>query len=76
MESDSNPELSSEYSHAHKIAAKELIKYCQEFDRWRTAAGCIAGLAQDPRKRGMLAPRPAERPAPGTALSTVVTPNS
>jgi len=64
MASDSHPELSPEYSHAHKIAARELAKYCQEFDRWRTAERCLVGLAPDPRKRGMLAPHLAGKPAP------------
>ena len=64
MEFNSFPDLSSEYSDAHKIAAKELIKYCQEFDRWRTAERPYEGLAQNPRRRGMLVPNPAEKPAP------------
>ena len=57
MESDSYPDLSPEHAYAHKIAAKELVKYCLEFDRWRTAERCIVGLAPDPRRRGMLVPR-------------------
>jgi len=50
MELNSYPDLSPEYFNAHKIAAKELAKYCQEFDRWRTAERRSAGLAQDPRR--------------------------
>ena len=65
MEFNSYPDLSPEYSKAHKIAAKELVKYCQEFDRWRTTAERrSAGPAQDPRRRGMLVPHLAVRPAP------------
>ena len=64
MEFNSYPDLSPEYFNAHKIAAKALAKYCQEFDRWRTAERRNAGPAQDPRRRGMLAPHLAVRPAP------------
>jgi len=65
MESYSYPDLSPEYSNAHKIAARELAKYCQEFDRWRTTVDRrIAGLAQDPRSRGMLAQHLPGRPVP------------
>ncbi len=64
MELNSYPDLSPEYSNAHKIAARELAKYCQEFDRWRRAERFSAGLAQDPRRRGMLVPHLAVRPAP------------
>jgi len=65
MEFNSYPDLSPEYSKAHKIAAKELVKYCQDFDRWRiTAERRSAGPAQDPRRRGMLVPHLAVRPAP------------
>jgi len=63
MEFNSYPDLSSEYSDAHKIAARELIKYCQEFERWRTAERCSTGPAQDPRRRGMLVPHRPESPA-------------
>jgi len=64
MESNSYPDLSPEYSNAHKIAAMELVKYCQEFDRWRRAKWGSEGLAPDPRRRGMLTP-----PLPGRAAS-------
>jgi hypothetical protein len=64
MEFDSYPDLSPEYSYAHKIAAKELAKYCQEFDRWRTAERRSDVPTQDPRRRGMLVPHPAGTPAP------------
>ena len=64
MEFNSYPDLSPEYSNAHKIAAKALAKYCQEFDRWRTTERHGAGPGQDPRRRGMLAPHLAVRPAP------------
>jgi hypothetical protein len=35
MTSDSLPHLSPEQEFAHKLAAQELAKYCQEFSRWR-----------------------------------------
>jgi len=64
MDFDSYPDLSPEYFNAHKIAARELVKYCKEFDRWLTTERRIVGRAQDPRRRGMLVPHPALRPAP------------
>ena len=64
MEFNSYPDLSPEYTNAHKIAARELAKYCQEFDRWRTAERFSDGQAQDPRRRGMLVPHRPVRPAP------------
>jgi triphosphoribosyl-dephospho-CoA synthetase len=64
MELDSYPDLSPEYFLAHKIAAKALVKYCLEFDRWRTAELPYKGLTQDLRRRGMLVPHLAGRPAP------------
>ena len=64
MESDSYPDLSPEHSYAQQNAAKELVKYCLEFDRWRTAERRNSGLAKDPRRGGMLAPR-----LPGRAAS-------
>jgi hypothetical protein len=39
MTSDSLPHLSPEQEFAHKLAAQELAKYCQEFSRWRKSKG-------------------------------------
>jgi hypothetical protein len=65
MEFNAFPDLSPQYFIAHKIAARELVKYCQEFDRWRIRAEPFsAGLTQDPRRRGMLVPHLAMRQAP------------
>jgi hypothetical protein len=64
MEFDSYPDLSPEHSYAHKIAAKELAKYCQEFARWRTAKRVSAGSAHSPRRREILVPRLNEKPGP------------
>jgi len=35
MPFDTVPDLSPEQKFAHKLAAQELAKYCQEFSRWR-----------------------------------------
>jgi hypothetical protein len=35
MSSDSLAHLSPEQESAHKLAAQELAKYCQELSRWR-----------------------------------------
>jgi hypothetical protein len=64
MESNSLPDLSPEHSYAHRIAAKELAKYCQEFARWRTAKRRNSGLVQDPGRRENLLPRLNEEPGP------------
>jgi len=62
MELNSYPDLSPEQAYAHKLAAKEFVKYCQELDRWwRRTERHSAGLAPDPRRRGMLVPRLAVR---------------
>ena len=39
MTPDSLPHLSPEQEFAHKLAAQELAKYCQEFSRWRKSKG-------------------------------------
>jgi hypothetical protein len=62
MESNFLPDLSPEHSYAHKIAAKELAKYCEEFARWRTAQRASAGLASSPQKREIRLPRLNEKP--------------
>ena len=64
MEFDSYPDLSPEQSYAHKIAAKELVKYCEEFARWRTAQHGSARPVQSPRMRENLVPGLNEKPGP------------
>jgi len=64
MELNSYPDLSPEHSYAQKNAAKELVKYCLEFDRWRAAKRRSECLAQDARRRGMLVSHLAGRAAP------------
>jgi len=64
MEFNSLPDLSPEHLYAHKIAAKELAKYCQEFARWRTAKRGSAGLVHSPRTREIPVPRLNEKPGP------------
>jgi len=39
MPSDSLSRLSPEQEFAHKLAAQELAKYCQDFSRWRESSG-------------------------------------
>jgi hypothetical protein len=39
MTSESLPHLSPEQDFAHKLAAQELVKYCQEFSCWRWSKG-------------------------------------
>jgi hypothetical protein len=39
MPSDSLSRFSPEQEFAHKLAAQELAKYCQDFSRWRESKG-------------------------------------
>jgi hypothetical protein len=64
MEFESYPDLSPENSYAHKIAAKELVKYCEEFARWRTAKRGRAVSAKSPRTRENVVPGLNEQPGP------------
>jgi hypothetical protein len=64
MESNSLPDLSPEHSYAHKIAAKELAKYCQEIARWRTAQRVSSGLVHSPQRREIPVPRLNGKPGP------------
>lgn len=64
MEFDSFPELSPEHLYAHKLAAKELVKYCEEFARWRTALRDSAGLVNPARMRKFPLPCLNEKPGP------------
>ena len=58
MASDSLPDLSPEQEFAHKLAAQELAKYCQEFSRWRIAKRGSAASEKSQRVQGMLTPPP------------------
>ena len=67
MTSDSLPHLSPEQEFAHKLAAQELAKYCQEFSRWRKSKGRSAVSEKSPRAQGMLVSPPMKKldpPAP------------
>jgi hypothetical protein len=44
MTPDSYPHLSPEQEFAHKFAAQELAKYCQELSRWRKSKGGQSSL--------------------------------
>jgi hypothetical protein len=46
MTSDSLPNLSPEQEFAHKLAARELAKYCQELSRWRKSKGGQSSLGK------------------------------
>jgi len=69
MEFDSLPDLSPEHTYAHKIAARELVKYCEEFARWRIAKRGSAGPVQSPRTREIPVPRLSEKPGPPEPFS-------
>ena len=44
MPSDPLSHLSPEQESAHKLAARELAKYCQDFSRWRESKGGQSSL--------------------------------
>jgi len=43
------PELPPEHADAHKIAARELVRYWQEFGRWRAAKRTSGNWFTSPR---------------------------
>jgi GH24 family phage-related lysozyme (muramidase) len=64
MTPESLPHLSPEHELAHKIAAQEQTKYCQEFWRWRKSRGgqCSLGEISAPAEYADLASRKEGRP--------------
>jgi hypothetical protein len=57
--------LSPEQEFAHKLAAQELAKYCQEFSRWRKSKGCSAASEKSQRAPGGMLVSPAmKKPDP------------
>jgi hypothetical protein len=64
MALDSLPHLSPEQEFAHKLAAQELAKYCQEFSRWRRSKGLSAASEKSQRGQGMLISPPMKKPDP------------
>ena len=51
MPSDILPELSPEQDFARKLAARELVRYCEEFARWRRTKRGRAAVDCDLSKR-------------------------
>ena len=51
MPFDTLPDLSPEQNFAHKLAAQELAKYCQEFSRWRKTRRGSAAVENSPAGR-------------------------
>jgi hypothetical protein len=51
MPFDPLPDLSPEQNFAHKLAAQELAKYCQEFSRWRKTRRGRAAVDNAPAGR-------------------------
>ena len=70
MPSESFPDLSSEQEFAHKIAAQELAKYCQDFSRWRRAKRGRAALEKSQPEQGVMDP-PLKKPDPAIPQSGV-----
>ena len=63
MTPDSLPHLSPEQEFAHKLAAQELAKYCQEFSRWRKSKGRSAASEKPQRAQGGIASHEEARPS-------------
>jgi len=70
MSSDSLPHLSPDQEFAHKLAAQELAKYCQEFSRWRKSKGYSAASQESQRAQGMLVSPPMKKPDPAVPHSS------
>jgi hypothetical protein len=70
MTSDPLPDFSSEQEFAHKLAAQELAKYCQEFSRWRMRKQGKAALQESQPPQGILAPSPRKKPDPSIPHSS------
>jgi hypothetical protein len=70
MTLDSLPHLSPEQEFAHKLAAQELAKYCQEFSRWRKSKGFSAASEKSQRAQGMLVLPPMKKPDPSVPHSS------
>ena len=61
MSANPFPGLSLELAHAHRLAARELVKYCEDFARWRnTKEGCLSVLSLP--KQPVLLPHPMRKP--------------
>jgi hypothetical protein len=71
MASNSLPDLSPEHANAHKIAARALAKYWQEFARWRTADRVSAGSLRPLRPQGMLVTPLTKKPDPSVTHRAV-----
>ena len=65
MTPDSLPHLSPEQEFAHKLAAQELAKYCQEFSRWRKSrkGQCSLGKISSPAVYAGIASHEEARPS-------------
>jgi hypothetical protein len=70
MATDSPRDSSSDQTDAHKVAVRELAKYCQEFSLWREAKRASAALDKPFRVRGPLKPDMKE-PVPPTRYPSV-----
>lgn len=59
MPSDPLSHLSPEQESAHKLAARELAKYCQDFSRWRKSkeGQCSLGRISAPAGEAGIASR-------------------
>lgn len=70
MPSESLPELSPEQKFAHRLAAQELAKYCEEFSRWRRTRRGSAALNKSLPAQGTLGQPPVKKPAPAAPHSS------
>jgi len=64
MPSESFVDLSPEEKFARKLAAQELVKYCQEFSRWRKTNRGSAALDKSQPVPGTQGAPPVKKPAP------------
>jgi hypothetical protein len=64
MVSNSLPHLSPEQEFAHKFAAHELAKYCQEFSSWRKSKDGQCSLGRISAPTGYAGIASLKKPAP------------
>jgi hypothetical protein len=69
MTLDPRPNLSPEQEVAHKLAAQELAKYCQELSRWRRSKGGQCSLRKVSAPAGHAGKAILKKPVPAVPHS-------
>ena len=70
MTLDPRPDSSPEQEFAHKLAAQELAKYCQELSRWRRSKGGQCSLRKLSAPAGHAGKATPKKPVPAVPQSS------